>query len=90
MLVRLLYASRAGERLTSTEIDAILARSRAYNPGHGITGVLCYSGELVVIDRCRNAAGVEEPDEHVVSEGDTAVNSCAAAATGTHAAGWRP
>lgn len=46
MLVRLLYASRAGDRLTPAEIDAILARSRAYNPGHGITGVLCYSGEL--------------------------------------------
>ncbi len=46
MLVRLLYASRAGERLTSAGIDAILAHSRAYNPAHGITGVLCYSGEL--------------------------------------------
>ena len=46
MLVRLLYASRAGEKLGSAEIDAILARSRGYNPQHGITGVLCYSGEL--------------------------------------------
>jgi len=46
MLVRLLYASRAGEALSATAIDAILARSRAYNPEHGITGVLCYSGEL--------------------------------------------
>jgi hypothetical protein len=46
MLVRLLYASRAGEKLGSAEIDAILARSRGHNPQHGITGVLCYSGEL--------------------------------------------
>ncbi len=46
MLVRLLYASRAGEKLGNAEIDAILARSREHNPRHGITGVLCYSGEL--------------------------------------------
>jgi hypothetical protein len=46
MLVRLLYASRAGEKLGSAEIDAILTRSRGHNPQHGITGVLCYSGEL--------------------------------------------
>ena len=48
MLVRLLYASRAGEAVTPGAIDAILARSRAYNPAHGITGVLCYSGEMFV------------------------------------------
>ncbi len=46
MLVRLLYASRAGDKLAATEIDAILTRSRAHNPQNGITGVLCYSGEL--------------------------------------------
>jgi hypothetical protein len=48
MLVRLLYASRAGEKLGAAEVDAILARSREYNPEHGITGVLCYSGELFI------------------------------------------
>jgi hypothetical protein len=46
MLVRLLYASRAQTTLASSDIDAIVARSREMNPDRGITGVLCYSGEL--------------------------------------------
>ncbi len=48
MLVRLLYASRASEALNPGAIDAILARSRDFNPAHGITGVLCYSGDLFI------------------------------------------
>ena len=45
MLVRLLYASRAID--TSPEaIDAILAKSRQFNPGSGITGILCYGGGI--------------------------------------------
>ncbi len=45
MLVRLLYASRAID--TSPDaIDAILAQSRQYNPGSGITGILCYGGGI--------------------------------------------
>ena len=45
MLVRLLYASRAID--TSHEaIDAILAQSRQFNPGSGITGILCYGGGI--------------------------------------------
>ena len=46
MLVRLLYASRAAQPLTPEVIDAILAQSRAHNPEHGITGILCYSGDI--------------------------------------------
>lgn len=46
MLVRLLYASRASAKLTTPVVDAILARSRDYNPRHGITGILCYSDAL--------------------------------------------
>jgi Sensors of blue-light using FAD len=41
MLVRLLYASRAVESIGGELIDEILAESRAQNPEHGITGVLC-------------------------------------------------
>ncbi|HEY5632807.1 MAG TPA: BLUF domain-containing protein [Burkholderiaceae bacterium] len=48
MLVRLLYASRAAEAISAGAIDAILARSREFNPAHGITGVLCYSGDLFI------------------------------------------
>ena len=45
MLVRLLYASRAVD--TSTEaIETILAKSRQYNPTCGITGILCYGGDI--------------------------------------------
>ncbi len=46
MLVRLLYASRAAAPLTTPVVDSILAQSRAHNPKHGITGILCYSNDL--------------------------------------------
>jgi hypothetical protein len=45
MLVRLLYCSRAVD--TSPEaIDAILSQSRQHNPVSGITGILCYGGDV--------------------------------------------
>lgn len=46
MLVRLLYASRAVEPLTQEVVDQILAVSRKDNPAHGVTGLLCYSGDI--------------------------------------------
>lgn len=46
MLVRLLYASRAAQALTPDLIDAILIQSRVHNPELGITGILCYSGDI--------------------------------------------
>lgn len=46
MLVRLLYASRAAEALTPEAVDNILAASRKGNPALGITGLLCYSGDI--------------------------------------------
>lgn len=46
MLVRLLYASRAAQPLSPEVIDAILTQSRAHNPEHGVTGILCYSGDI--------------------------------------------
>ncbi len=45
MLVRLLYASRAVDT-SADAIEAILAQSRQYNPGSGITGILCYGGGI--------------------------------------------
>ena len=45
MLVSLLYASRAVERSQEQLLD-ILTESRANNPAHGITGVLCSSGAV--------------------------------------------
>ncbi|MDO6385661.1 MULTISPECIES: BLUF domain-containing protein [Uliginosibacterium] len=46
MLVRLLYASRAAQPLSPEMIEGILAQSRAHNPEQGITGILCYSGDI--------------------------------------------
>ncbi|MBC5765381.1 BLUF domain-containing protein [Ramlibacter albus] len=45
MLVRLLYCSRAVD--TSPEaIESILQQSRNHNPVTGITGILCYGGDI--------------------------------------------
>ena len=41
MLVRLMYASRAIPAVDMEELQAILRKSKANNPGEGITGVLC-------------------------------------------------
>ena len=46
MLVRLLYASRAVEAIDATLIESILSRSRTRNPSIGITGLLCYTGDV--------------------------------------------
>jgi hypothetical protein len=46
MLVRLMYASRAVPAVDQDELNAILRKSKADNPGEGITGVLCYSGGI--------------------------------------------
>ncbi|MCM0608156.1 MAG: BLUF domain-containing protein [Ideonella sp. WA131b] len=43
MLVRLVYASRAVASVDQLELVAILKKSKANNPGLGITGVLCFS-----------------------------------------------
>ncbi len=43
MLVRLVYASRAVPAVDQAELMAILKKSKANNPGQGITGVLCFS-----------------------------------------------
>jgi hypothetical protein len=46
MLVRLLYASRAVEPIATEALMAILRQSKANNPKHGITGVLCCSQDM--------------------------------------------
>ena len=42
MLVRLMYASRAGESVNADALAAILKRSKENNPVVGVTGVLCF------------------------------------------------
>jgi hypothetical protein len=57
MLVRLLYASRAAEPTAPEVLAAILRQSKANNPAHGITGVLCCSDDtyLQVLEGGRSA-----------------------------------
>ena len=46
MLVRLMYASRANEIVRSEVLNAILKKSTQNNPAAGVTGVLCFSGNI--------------------------------------------
>lgn len=48
MLVRCLYASRAAAPIGEALVEEILAQSRRNNPKHGITGLLCYSGDVFI------------------------------------------
>ena len=48
MMVRCVYASRAATALTPPVVEDILERSRVNNPANGITGILCYSGDLFI------------------------------------------
>ena len=46
MLVRLMYASRATEPVRQDSLQAIMKKSTQNNPDIGVTGVLCFSGEI--------------------------------------------
>jgi hypothetical protein len=46
MLVRLMYASRATEPVRPETLSAILKKSMQNNPVSGVTGVLCFSGDI--------------------------------------------
>ncbi len=46
MLVRLMYASRATEPVRQDSLQAILKKSTLNNPPAGVTGVLCFSGDI--------------------------------------------
>lgn len=68
MLVRLLYASRAHADNMAGAIESIVAQSRAHNPERGITGILCYGGDifLQVIEGGRSE--VNELYGHIVRD----------------------
>lgn len=48
MLVRLLYASRSVDKNTTELINSIMAQSRLNNPSQGLTGILCFSGDIFI------------------------------------------
>jgi Sensors of blue-light using FAD len=57
MLVRLLYASRACDTMTTAALAAIMTQSKTNNAKSGVTGVLCLSEGifLQVLEGGRNA-----------------------------------
>ena len=48
MLVQCLYASRAVAPLQATILESIVGASREKNPARGITGLLCFSGDIFI------------------------------------------
>ena len=48
MLVRCLYASRALAPIGEPLVGEILEEARRNNPRHGITGLLCFSGDVFI------------------------------------------
>ncbi len=48
MLVRLLYASRAIEAVSTDTVQQIMRQSHAHNPANGITGILCHSERVFI------------------------------------------
>ena len=48
MIVRCVYASRAATSLSPAMVEDILDKSRSHNPASGITGILCYSGDVFI------------------------------------------
>lgn len=46
MLVRLLYASRATAPVGPDLVESVLLSSRLHNPARGITGILCWGGDI--------------------------------------------
>jgi hypothetical protein len=77
MLVRLMYASRAGESVNADALTAILKRSKEHNPKVGVTGVLCFCTSahifLQVLEGGRNAVSAlyneisQDPRHHDVA-----------------------
>jgi len=46
VLIRLLYASRANDNNRAAMTDSIMQQSKLHNPDRGITGILCYGGDI--------------------------------------------
>ena len=75
MLVRLMYASRATAPLKPETLNAILKKSTTNNPAVGVTGVLCFSGDifLQVLEGGRSAVSAlynriaQDPRHHDVA-----------------------
>jgi hypothetical protein len=68
MLVRLLYVSRLADSGKPEVIEGILAQSRAHNPALGITGILCYGGNIFLQAIEGGRAQVSELYNHICKD----------------------
>ncbi len=64
MLVRLLYCSRAVDP-SPAALESILAQSRQHNPTTGITGILCYGGDIFLQAIEGGRMAVSDLDGHI-------------------------
>jgi hypothetical protein len=63
-----MYASRTAQPLDPEELAQILHQSRQKNPVHGITGVLCSSGNIFIQVLEGGRAAVNRLYNHIVSD----------------------
>jgi hypothetical protein len=68
MLVRLLYASRSIDSNRASVIESIMIQSRAHNPERGITGILCYGGDIFMQVLEGGRSEVNELYGHIVRD----------------------
>jgi Sensors of blue-light using FAD len=68
MLVRLLYVSRLTDSGKPEVIDSILSQSRTHNPSLGITGILCYGGNIFLQAIEGGRAQVSELYNHICKD----------------------
>jgi hypothetical protein len=68
MLIRLLYASRAINDNRAAMIDSIMQQSKLHNPDRGITGILCYGGDIFMQVLEGGRSEVNELYGHIVSD----------------------
>ncbi len=68
MMIRLLYASRATDANRSAMAESIMSQSRKYNPERGITGILCYGGDIFMQVLEGGRTEVNELYSHIVRD----------------------
>jgi hypothetical protein len=68
MLIRLLYASRAINDNRAAMIDSIMQQSKLHNPNLGITGILCYGGDIFMQVLEGGRTEVNELYSHIVRD----------------------
>ncbi|NJR72456.1 MAG: BLUF domain-containing protein [Gammaproteobacteria bacterium] len=68
MLTRLLYASRATDNNRAAMTDSIMQQSKLHNPDRGITGILCYGGDIFMQVLEGGRAEVNELYGHILRD----------------------